>query len=786
MFEEIRARVAEGRWGVAGGMWIQPDCNVPSGESFARHFLYSQRFFQERFGVAARTGYNVDSFGHTGALPKLFAGAGIENYIMMRPDKKENPDLPQGLYKWEADDGSQVFVFRLLPGCGYGGADAPDSDFYSSHIVKMMEQAQQHASALGFPVVCLYGAGNHGGGPTKVTIKHIEEFRAKNGGGDVVYARLEDYFARVGQEGGGALAAGLPVWRGDMRHHASGCYSANSEIKRNNQRAETRLAAAEALAALARGLSVWAMPRGALDEAWKDVLFNQFHDVMGGCSVREAYEDARESHGAALRAAGVQLNAAAQSLSWAIDTSGGEEALRTKEYDWSFWGGGKRGTPIVVFNALAWRRRFPVRIERPTERLSEDAAGAVGVPVQRVRASRTNGEDKWDSLFVADVPAFGWRVYWAWLPERRRAGEAAAAEPDLAGCGLEAGERYIENELFRVSASGGGVQIFDKRQDRGVFTEKKGRVEVVDVTHCDTWAHGVFAFDKSDGFFDFAGAEVLEAGPVRARMRVTWKYRKSELRQDYCLFPGADAIRVENWLDWHEKHRLVKLTFPVNVDASSAKPTHGAPFGAQTREPDEKEHSMQMWADVSGAAGDGSTGAYGLTAIATGKYSYDARGNALRLTVANSSQYADHFGQKRRDNEAHFLDQGIQEFVCELVPHAGGWEDVAPPVQKRAYALNAENVVVAETFHKGALPLQYAGIAVDSDNVVVTALKPAYDGGGVVLRAYESAGRETACTIELPALGRTVAATIPAHAVRTWYLPNDPAAPARPVNLYEA
>ena len=214
MFEEIKQRVKEGRWGIVGGMWVQPDCNIPSGEAFCRHFLYSQKFLKKNFGKITNISYNVDSFGHSAVLPQLFKKSGIDNYVYMRPTREtENLDLPEeNLHKWVSPDGSEITAFRIL--------ELYNGDLSEERVNLYLEKTQDQ--------MIFYGIGNHGGGPSKEHLKQAEELVKKD---DFVYATPEEYFKNT-------ATAEMPTVTGDLKHHASGCYSANSKLKYENRRSE--------------------------------------------------------------------------------------------------------------------------------------------------------------------------------------------------------------------------------------------------------------------------------------------------------------------------------------------------------------------------------------------------------------------------------------------------------------------------------------------------------------------------------------------------------------------
>ena len=233
LFERIRERVAEGRWEVIGGWWVEPDCNLPHGESFVRQALYGQRWLQEKLGIVATAGGNVDSFGHAATLPQLLAKAGLESYVFLRPEPREL-ELPGQYFWWESADGSRVLAYRIpnqytTPGTDLAALVAP--------IAELTEERPE--------LMMFYGVGNHGGGPTRANLDSIRRLDGEDGLPALECSSLREFFERVREEDG------IPTWRDELQHHAVGCYSAHSGVKQWNRRAESLLLRAEKWAAVA-------------------------------------------------------------------------------------------------------------------------------------------------------------------------------------------------------------------------------------------------------------------------------------------------------------------------------------------------------------------------------------------------------------------------------------------------------------------------------------------------------------------------------------------------------
>ena len=261
-------------------------------------------FPRDRFGAVATVGCNVDPFGHAATLPQLLSKAGLETYIFLRPQPKEKT-LPGEVFWWVAADGSRVLAYRIpYAYCSPG----EDLGTFLEHVIR---QSPLRPSEL----MVFYGVGNHGGGPTRANLDSIKRLNAANNGLELRLSAPGDYFVAV------AAREDIPTYVGDLQHHAVGCYSAHSGVKRWNRRAEHLLMSAERWSAVAAALGGPAYPAQALTEAWKLVLFNQFHDTLAGTTISPAYDDARDQIGHASSIAADAMNLAAQSVSRRIAIS---------------------------------------------------------------------------------------------------------------------------------------------------------------------------------------------------------------------------------------------------------------------------------------------------------------------------------------------------------------------------------------------------------------------------------------------------------------------------------
>ena len=726
MFEEIQQRVREGRWCVVGGMWVQPDCNLPSGESFCRHTLYSQQFFKEHFDRIATSGYNVDSFGHNGMLPQILLKSGMENYVYQRPDnRKEKSGMPtEALHDWQSPDGSVVHTFHI-----------PDS--YCGDVQE--PRFEEHYYGLKQPTMVFFGIGNHGGGPSKEQLKRADEYVRT---GDWKYATPDTYFAEIG-------GVERPTVREDLQHHASGCYSAHSRVKNLNRRAETELVAAEKLDTLAGWLTGSPLHRPAIEAAWERVMFNQFHDILAGCSIKEAYTDAENAFGYARETALGVNTFAAQRISWRIKTTdileGKDSEMRNR-----LWYRDGEGSPVVVFNPHS----FPVKAvaQFGTEPITKvlDSRGN-SIPFQMVRASYTDCIYTYKCIFEAEIPAYGYGVYYLYQQESEAAGPFAT---DLS-CGAD----YLENSKVQITfdPDSGAVSSYRLKDGDVQFADGLlGRAVVCEDEPNDTWGHDVFDYNVDIGAFGNGRLELIETGPVRATVKSVTTYGHSTLTRYYTLYNDSDRLTVRTVLDMNEAYKSVKLSFRAAVHNDTV--TYSMPYGFIEKPANGQEEPSHGWCDICDGSGKG------LGLLNTSKYSFCAIGNDLRMMIARSCAYLDHYGQSKRDGEVEVLDQGVQEFTYEIFPHE---KKANAALFRAAEVLNTPLQTHEETHHDGPLPPTYSALTVDRDNVVITAVKGAQDGNGYILRLVEVGGEATTATVTVAALGVSFTMTWDPQEIKT-------------------
>ena len=709
MFEEIKRRVKEGRWEIVGGWLLQPDCNIPSGESFARHSLIGQRYFKEKFGVTAKTGYNVDSFGHNAALPKILKASGMENYAFRRPSPEEQGS-DKYIFNWESDDGSSVKAYRIPVTYGCENIDK---------VAEVIDIAKKENKDM----MVFYGVGNHGGGPTISFIKDIKALPD-----DKSFATTSEFFDTIDP-------ASLPTICGELQHHSRGCYSALSYVKKANRACEENLISAEKLCVMANKLVGYKYPAKKLTKGWKNLLFNQFHDTLGGCCIKSVYDDASYLFGETMSVTEQEMYFAMQKIALNIDTLGDVKLPTAINKNGWTWEHEILGIPVVVFNPHEWSVRAVITAKAVAS-MVRDLDGKE-IPFQLVRGEHTSRDNKFCTAFIAEIPPLGYTTYRVY---ERKIGETSFAES------ISISDHCIENSKIRVELdekTGDVCRIFDKSSKKYII-DLPCRAVLLDETECDTWAHDMTNLGDVVGVFEATSFEIIEKGPVRAILRSTAVCGASTLVRDFCLLEGEDSVLVNTKVDFHEKHKALKFTFPMTNESVTAK----IPYGVLERR------------GYTGEEVCGSFIASGALAVANdSKYGYDTENNEMRLTILRGAAYADHHAV--RDGRMEYMDQGISEFSYSLFRHKSVTE-----TEKRARELNFGPRHIMGSFHRGELPEKMSCFECDNEGILVSAIKQAENKDTAIIRCFEAEGKDLVANIKF--FDKNISFTLPHNSIRTF------------------
>ncbi|SLN26490.1 glycoside hydrolase family 38 C-terminal domain-containing protein [Roseisalinus antarcticus] len=711
LFEQIRHYVRQGRWVVVNGWWIQPDCNIPSGESVIRQALYGKRYFREKFGIDVPTGYNVDSFGHPGTFPMLLRHTGSTSYTFMRPNASEL-DLPGEIFRWRSPDGSEVTAFRIQGAYNTSKREMPLPEKTDLHFRKIAE--------AGHPFMCFYGVGNHGGAPTQANIAEIE--RRIAAGEALRFSDPQTFFEAV-QDGD------WPVFDDELQFHAVGCYAAASSLKTLNRKAESLLEQAEAAATLAARHAGVAYPRAEFERLWRILLFNQFHDTLGGTSLESACVDSERELGGVIHGAELALNAAVRHLARTIAPSGHPEDATMLLVN-------TNGQPAAcLMEAEPWVDKDIV-----SKRIVVDEDGRP-VPFQYADPhGKTTGLQR--IVFPLEMPPYSWRML------RFAVDDSGERAPPVAfGAPTEA--RVFETAGYRLEIDrDGAIASLRGADGREIFASPGHRAILVhDPT--DTWGHGGKSFGTEGEGMRLEQVRLIEDGRVRKVVEITCAARESRMVTSVVLpEDGEFPVELRVHLDWRERRTLLRLAYPFGAEAMECE----VPGGWAARRMDGSEVPALRWVRVR-------TAGHEAVLVNESKYSFAARDGTVFLTAVRAPVYAHHDPIPVVEGARYrFMDQGEQSFSLWL---KAGSHVSRKDAATLADTLNKPIIVTPHVSRSGTAAPTGGWLTLAAEGAQVSTLKMAEDGGGAVLRVWDLDG--TGCEVGVDG----AVATVRPHAIAT-------------------
>jgi len=687
LYEKVKERIREKRWEPEGGMWVEADCNLTSGESLVRQFMHGKRFFREEFGVDNRILWLPDVFGYSGALPQIMKKCGIDYFMTTKLAWNQFNKVPYDTMRWRGIDGTEVLTHLITT----LDVEQPVANFFTTYNGMLHPGAvmggwmRYQNKDINNDILISYGYGDGGGGPTREMLE--TSVRMEKGVKGIPKVRQEfarTYFDELKDRVEGNKR--LPVWEGEFYfEYHRGTLTSMGRNKRANRKSELGLMDLELLSVLAQDTVDY--PASELDSMWKVVLLNQFHDILPGSAIREVYEVTREEYG--------QL---AEKLA-----DMGERRRRAIAGE---------GDAVMIFNTTGKERDDVVSLGAFAGEALRDDAGEV-YPVQRTE----NGA----VAYVKNIPSKGYKSF-----------AVLDAVPALVESDANAvpfrliNERRLETPFYTVKLDEQGMftSVYDKENDREVIQEGHRanlfRMYEDKPIYYDNWDIDIFYTEKFWDVDQVERMEWTELGPVRAVLAITRKASNSVINQEIIFYAQSRRIDFVTHVDWKEHQTLLKVHFPVAVHTDEA--TFDVQFGNLTRKTHQNtswdvarfESCGQKWMDLS-------EGNYGVSLLNDCKYGHSAKDSDMALTLIKSGIEPNPV----TDQEEHV-------FTYAIYPHAQGWRAAGTVAQ--AYKLN-QPLLVQTGAQAGK---NYSLASVDRSNVVIETIKQAESGEGIVIRMYES------------------------------------------------
>jgi len=728
LFGTIQELVRAGRWHIMGGWFLQPDANMPSGESFVRQVLAGQAYFREKFGVTPSTAVTLDSFGHSRGLVQILSKSGYDSYLFCRPGRGDLA-LPGEEFIWVGFDGSEILAAR---------AEA----HYNSRAGMARRKAEEWARrAQDKPVsLLLWGIGNHGGGPSRKDLEELEKLRSESGGQRFLHSTPEAYFKELS-----LLRDGLPRFESGLNPWAPGCYTSMARVKRKHRLLENELFSAEKMAAAAHFLGRLPYPEKELGDAGRALAFGQFHDILPGSSIPPAEE-------AALR----------------LLDSGLETAARVKARSFLALAAGQRRAgpeeiPLLVYNPHPFRLERLVEVEfQPAEPNDEGGFLLPALRDNRGRAivSQTEKENSTLSLewrkrvvFRAELAPFSMSRFDCRLDriaEKPRREERAAESGRLR---LGGGELEV---LVNVETG-----LLDRLRHKGLDYLGPGAFEpLVIKDNGDPWGMTVRRFRDRAGSFRLAsprrnamlsGAErgpaesvrIIEDGPVRTVVEAVFTFNTSFLIHRYKVPQSGAELEVETRVLWNEKDKMLKLRLPTPFRAGAC--LGQVAYGVEELFANGDETVSQKWLAVLDRERN-----IALTVVKDRVYGADFRKGELRLSLLRSPAYAADPSADRplacQDRYVPRQDQGEHVFRFWLKPGSA---------EARLAAVDREALVHHEQPYALSFPPPGTGRAagpflkLDDDVLMMPAAKRAEEGNDLVVRLFNPTREPRRTVLEL-------------------------------------
>lgn len=692
VYEGIKQRVAEGRWEVEGSFFVEPDCNLSSGEALVRQVLYGKRFFKKEFDKDNRILWLPDVFGYSAALPQIMKKSGIEYFMTTKISWNEVNKMPYDTFYWKGIDGTKILTHfiptrnYILPNGSSTGAEE-HQNFYTTYVGEMCPRhimggwQRYQQKNLNKEALCAYGWGDGGGGPTADMLEQQRRMAyGIPGCPRTQQSTAIDFFNNLKKD---LASKNVPIWSGELYlEYHRGTYTSMARNKKWNRRGEFALTNSETEAVLAGKLCGAEYPD--LQEGWEILMRNQFHDILPGSSIYEVYEDSKAEYERLFAITGQQEKKHLQMLADGVGQT-------------------------IVWNPNGQNMSGFVTLEQD------------------------------DEHFTTQKTADG--KYLAWAENVPAKGYAALKQVDPKRGTVSISENRVETPFAQIQFNENGhiTSWYDKVAGRQVLQEgQKGNVLMTyedKPFQFDNWNLQDYYKEKSWPVEDLRSVQIVENGPYRYALKFTWQYLDTPISEIVYFYANSPRVDFSFWADWKEDQLVLKALFPLEVNTTEA--TFEIQYGNVKRptvyntswDTARFEVCHQKWMDIS-------EGGYGVSLLNDCKYGVSVEENVVGLTLLKSGRYPN-----------PVADREVHEAVYSLLPHMGSWQDAG--VVAEAYRLNNPMVAVIPRQSLGNLPKEYSIVSHDCRNIMVESVKKAEDSEATVIRLYEFENRKTNVTLKL-------------------------------------
>lgn len=680
LYERLKEKVKEGRWEPEGGMWVEADCNLTSGESLVRQFIHGKRFFKEEFGVDNKILWLPDVFGYSGALPQIMKKSGIDYFMTTKLAWNQFNKIPNDTLMWRGIDGTEVFT-HLITTVGVG--QDTKEEFFTTYNGMLHPDAimggweRYQNKEINNDILISYGYGDGGGGPTREMLE--TSVRMEKGIKGIPKVRqeftgryFEELYNRVKDN------KRLEVWEGEFYfEYHRGTYTSMARNKRSNRKSELKLMDLELFSVLAKDRISY--PMEELDILWKKLLINQFHDILPGSSIHQVYEVTKQEY----KEMEEKMNGLIRER---LD-------LLTAE-----------GEGITIYNTLGFDRDDIIRLGETNAMALIDENNRT-YPIQQTKEGAV--------AYVFGIPSKGSKTF-------ALTDEIMEADIPFTLTGSVLDTPYYQ-VMFNESAL--LTSIYDKENDREVLQEGKESnlfcMYEDKPIYYDNWDIDVFYTEKFWEVNECTRMEWTEMGPVCAALEIERKVSNSLISQKIYFYADSRRIDFHTYVDWKEHQHLLKVHFLVNIHSDEA--SFDIQFGNVTRKVHTNtswdkarfESCGQKWIDLS-------EGHYGVSLLNDCKYGHSVKDGNMAITLIKSGIEPNPV----TDQEEHY-------FTYALYPHKEGFR--AGQTVKEAYQLNQPAYAV-----KGGKPGTFSSfVRVNKSNIIIETVKSAEDGEGIIIRMYE-------------------------------------------------